>query len=138
MVLASDLLEQAYHLARREPKRPRQASLRRAVSTSYYALFHLLISEAALNWRQSNQRATLGRYFQHAPARGLDTIYSSFPEIPGEGNGLVGALALDVARHATDVPVAHPAYRTLAAGRARIVATGGWSGTGQRCERAVP
>ena len=65
MSLASDLLEQAYHLARREPKRPRQASLRRAVSTSYYALFHLLISEATLNWRQSSQRATLGRYFQH-------------------------------------------------------------------------
>ena len=65
MALASDLLEQAYHLARREPKRPRQASLRRAVSTSYYALFHLLISEATLNWRQSSQRAALGRYFQH-------------------------------------------------------------------------
>ena len=65
MPLANDLLEQAYHLARREPKRPRQASLRRAVSTSYYALFHLLISEATLNWRQSSQRAALGRYFQH-------------------------------------------------------------------------
>jgi len=65
MALATDLLEQAYHLARREPKRPRQASLRRAVSTSYYALFHFLISEATLNWRQSSQRAALGRYFQH-------------------------------------------------------------------------
>jgi len=65
MSLASDLLEQAYHLARREPKRPRQASLRRAVSTSYYALFHLLISEATLNWKRSGQRAALGRYFQH-------------------------------------------------------------------------
>src|SRR5579863_5131621 len=65
MALASDLLEQAYHLARREPKRPRQASLRRAVSTSYYALFHLLISEATRNWKQSSQRAAFGRYFQH-------------------------------------------------------------------------
>ena len=65
MPLANDLLEQAYHLARRERKRPRQASLRRAVSTSYYALFHLLISEATRNWKQPTQRAALGRYFQH-------------------------------------------------------------------------
>jgi len=65
MALANDLLEQAYHLARREPKRPRQASLRRAISTSYYALFHLLISEATRNWKQSSQRAALGRFFQH-------------------------------------------------------------------------
>jgi uncharacterized protein (UPF0332 family) len=65
MPLAHDLLEQAYHLAPREPKRPKQASLRRAVSTSYYALFHLPISEATRNWKQSDQRAALGRYFQH-------------------------------------------------------------------------
>src|ERR1700684_3228614 len=65
LALHNDLLEQAEHLARREPKRPRQASLRRAVSAAYYALFHFLISEATLNWRQSSQRAALGRYFQH-------------------------------------------------------------------------
>jgi uncharacterized protein (UPF0332 family) len=65
VALANDLLEQAYHLARREPKRPRQASLRRAVSNGYYALFHLLILEATRNWKQSSQRAALGRYFQH-------------------------------------------------------------------------
>jgi hypothetical protein len=46
--LHSDLIEQAQHLAKREPNRPRQASLRRAVSTAYYALFHMLISDAAL------------------------------------------------------------------------------------------
>ncbi len=45
MTLHSDLLEQADHLARREPKRPRQASLRRAVSSAYYALFHLLLTD---------------------------------------------------------------------------------------------
>jgi uncharacterized protein (UPF0332 family) len=42
-----DLLEQAAHLAEREPKRPKQASLRRAVSAAYYALFHLLVADAA-------------------------------------------------------------------------------------------
>ena len=43
MRLPEGLLEQAQHLVKREPKRPKQASLRRAISTAYYALFHLLI-----------------------------------------------------------------------------------------------
>lgn len=47
MSLPLDLLEQAVHLASREPKRPKQASLRRAVSSAYYALFHLMIHDAA-------------------------------------------------------------------------------------------
>ncbi len=47
MSLARDLLEQSFHLAAREPKRPKQASLKRAVSSAYYALFHLLIHDAA-------------------------------------------------------------------------------------------
>ena len=50
MAFADDLLEQAYHLANRESGDPKQASLRRAVSTAYYALFHLLIDEAVGNW----------------------------------------------------------------------------------------
>jgi len=47
MSLAQDLMEQAEDLAKRERTRPRQASLRRAVSASYYALFHLLNSASA-------------------------------------------------------------------------------------------
>lgn len=46
MSLDEDLLEQAAHLARRDPTRPKQANLRRAISTAYYALFHLLVREA--------------------------------------------------------------------------------------------
>jgi len=46
MSLARDLLEQAQHLSRREPRRPRQASLRRAISAAYYAMFHLMVQEA--------------------------------------------------------------------------------------------
>ena len=51
--------------AKRKPKRPRQASLRRAVSTSYYALFHLSICEATRNWKRVGQPAALGRFFEH-------------------------------------------------------------------------
>lgn len=49
MALADDLLEQAKFLSRREVGRgrPRQASLRRAASTAYYSVFHLLAAEAA-------------------------------------------------------------------------------------------
>jgi uncharacterized protein (UPF0332 family) len=65
MPYAEHLLEQAKHLANREKKRPRQASLRRAVSTAYYALFHLLIHEATLNWKLVDQRALLARFFEH-------------------------------------------------------------------------
>jgi uncharacterized protein (UPF0332 family) len=44
--LSLDLLAQARVLARREPRRPKQASLRRSISASYYALFHFLGEEA--------------------------------------------------------------------------------------------
>jgi hypothetical protein len=47
MSFPSDLLEQARFLVRRETKKPKQASLRRAVSTAYYAVFQLLVAEAA-------------------------------------------------------------------------------------------
>jgi len=43
LALPDDLLAQAKHLASKEPKRPRQASLRRAISGAYYALYHLLM-----------------------------------------------------------------------------------------------
>jgi hypothetical protein len=46
MSLHDDLLEQAKHLLGREPRRPKQASLRRAISSAYYSLFHLLTHEA--------------------------------------------------------------------------------------------
>jgi uncharacterized protein (UPF0332 family) len=47
MEFQDDLLEQARFLTGRDVRRPKQASLRRAVSTAYYAVFHLLASDAA-------------------------------------------------------------------------------------------
>lgn len=47
MSLPGELLDQAEMLVKREPKNPKQASLRRAVSAAYYALFHLLAEAAA-------------------------------------------------------------------------------------------
>jgi uncharacterized protein (UPF0332 family) len=98
MPFADDLLEQAQHLANRERKRPRQASLRRAVSTAYYALFHLLISEATLNWKRADQRHLLARFFEHGKMKSasdkqrgdLNTFFRTNPP-PGP--------ELDTARH---------------------------------------
>ena len=67
MAFADDLLQLAQRLAELRPEN--QASLRRAVSTAYYALFHLLISEATANWSRPELRATLGRCFDHGPMR---------------------------------------------------------------------
>lgn len=78
MAFHDDLLRQAIQLVHKEPKNPKQASLRRAVSTAYYALFHLLISESVSNWNRANLRTALGRAFDHnimkaASNRILDT-----------------------------------------------------------------
>lgn len=94
MAYHDDLLNQALHLVHKEPRNPRQASLRRAVSTAYYALFHLLISEAVANWNRVNLRAALSRAFDHgimkaASNRIQDT--RQFP-FPGEEPGVVAAL----------------------------------------------
>ena len=64
MAFADQLLELAYHLADMNGS-PSQASLRRAVSTAYYAIFHLLIDEAVSNWAVVHQRNALGRTFEH-------------------------------------------------------------------------
>jgi len=67
--LHGDLRYQARHLATREPKRPRQASLRRAISSAYYALFHLLVNDASRFMVAGNTREPLrqclGRAFAH-------------------------------------------------------------------------
>ena len=61
-------------LSRHERRRPKQASLRRAVSTAYYALFHLLCSEAASRMIRSSDhpellRGSLRRAFHHGVMR---------------------------------------------------------------------
>ena len=65
MAFADDLLEQAYHLANKESDNPTQASLRRSVSTAYYALFHLLIDEAVSKWAVERHRSALARTIEH-------------------------------------------------------------------------
>jgi hypothetical protein len=65
MAFAEDLLKQAFLLLNKESRNPTQASLRRSVSTAYYALFHLLIQEASANWSRADTRDYLARAFEH-------------------------------------------------------------------------
>jgi uncharacterized protein (UPF0332 family) len=60
-----DLLDLAQQLASLDGTNPRQATLRRSISTAYYALFHLLISTATQNWNRVETQAAFGRFFEH-------------------------------------------------------------------------
>lgn len=73
-----DLLHQADHLARWDRRRPKQASLRRAVSTAYYALFHLLISTAVKHWKIEDQRS------MHTTDPGLKAVVRTFADLQQE------------------------------------------------------
>ena len=68
--LHADLLRQARHLARKEPRRPRQASLRRSVSACYYALFHLLVDKAVRRMVRGGDREPLRNCLRRAFAHG--------------------------------------------------------------------
>lgn len=118
MSLHGDLLNQAEHLVRKEPRRPRQASLRRAVSTAYYALFHFLIDEASTSLiRGSHQglKQLISRAFQHSEMKNASRAFAAAtlrdsiadrigsPAVPG-GLRRVAQSFLDLqeARHEAD------------------------------------
>jgi hypothetical protein len=71
MSLHQQLLDQARFLLRREARRPLQASLRRAVSASYYAVFHFLIDRATCQmFGSSHNRRKLRDILSRAFDRG--------------------------------------------------------------------
>jgi hypothetical protein len=51
-----------------------QATLRRAVSSAYYALFHLLIEDACRLWAEPNHRSKLARHFDHKRMKEASSI----------------------------------------------------------------
>jgi hypothetical protein len=71
MSLPHELLDLANHLANLDRGAHLQASRRRAVSTAYYAFFHLLVSETTLNWSRVETRAALGRLFEHGKMKSV-------------------------------------------------------------------
>lgn len=83
MSLPDDLVEQASHLAQRERSRPKQASLRRAISTAYYSLFHLLLEEAAKRIvTDANLRCLVARAFSHSEMGKAAKCFASGGDLP--------------------------------------------------------
>jgi hypothetical protein len=69
MAYADDLLQLALEIANLRGSDAHQPSLRRGLSTAYYALFHLLISDAISDCNDPHLRAALARLFDHGPMR---------------------------------------------------------------------
>jgi hypothetical protein len=59
--------------------------LRRAVSSAYYALFHLLIDEAVAKWKIASQRKQLARIFEHARMNAASDRLLNAREFPFTG-----------------------------------------------------
>ncbi|MBC8143585.1 MAG: hypothetical protein H7Y38_19310 [Armatimonadetes bacterium] len=94
MAFADDLLEQARHLALRDPRRPKQANLRRAISTAYYALFHLLVEAASANvvlgsGSIGNLRPLVGRAYVHGEMREACAAFASSRPMPIRVSGYI-------------------------------------------------
>jgi len=110
MAYHRELLQQAIEVLAKSS--PSQADLRRAVSTSYYALFHLLIAETVLHWDVESSRGALGRMFEHTQMRRISKRVADSKQHPylGEDAAVVvmlrqvaqAFLRLQDARHVAD------------------------------------
>jgi uncharacterized protein (UPF0332 family) len=112
MAYHDDLLEHAIFLAQLNlPDDPKQVDLRRAVSATYYALFHLLTTEAAENWKHQTRRNRFARMFDHGRMKTCSSKVSSRP-LPTDPAGILIAtdlklvadsfVTLQQARHTAD------------------------------------
>src|SRR5438105_2170909 len=80
MAYHEDLIEHANFISRYNlPDDPKQVDLRRAVSAAYYALFHLLTTEAAQNCKHPSQRNRFARMFDHGRMKTCSSKVSSRP-----------------------------------------------------------
>lgn len=104
-MMHDDLLDIAEQLARLDSGRPRQASLRRAVSSAYYALFHALAALCAnqfVGWKQPWDVFTpIYRSLDHGRAKEL---FSGWGRKHGGEIALIGQvfIKLQEQRHIAD------------------------------------
>lgn len=125
------LLEQARKLATAEKGRPRQVSLRRAVSSAYYSLFHLLVRDTARSLvPKSDQqlRLLLPRAFIHEEMATACRTFAAGGTLPAVIQQVYRALTvppklravaqafvdLQKARHDADYATHLPWTRTMA------------------------
>ena len=77
MGVAQELLLQARYLTAYGGAEPSQVWLRRSVSTAYYALFHLLVEDAALRWQGASAAAGAGlqRALSHSSMKNASALF---------------------------------------------------------------
>lgn len=89
MIEPNDLLDLAEELIERDPRRPRQVSLRRAVSCAYYALFHTLTTGAAkISSPDPSLQRLIARASQHVEMKECCLKVSTQPSPNQEPNQL--------------------------------------------------
>jgi len=131
--LHQDLIAQATHLANLDKNKPKQANLRRAISSAYYALFHFLITESLEVVAAGSDRRVkhqLRRAFAHKDMKGVCKEYAAATgnppaQINKNLNKLFNAAVqpqirniakvfceLQEARHAADYDLSDKFYRT--------------------------
>jgi len=87
VTLAADLLDQAAHLAALERGRPKQASLRRAISSAYYSVFHLIVEDASRYLvAGSRLRPVVARSFEHQAVRAASEALGAVSRAPTGGH----------------------------------------------------
>jgi hypothetical protein len=120
--LPEQLISQAEFLLREAAVN--EANVRRAVSSAYYALFHLLIRDAVVNWKHADQHARLARSFDHKRMKDASTaILKEMGNIPIQSTATADAeqtarfrlstvaqafVDLQQARHKADYDVGEP------------------------------
>ncbi|HBJ35995.1 MAG TPA: hypothetical protein DDZ51_14855 [Planctomycetaceae bacterium] len=94
-----DLIDLARTLAGIDQRKPRQASLRRAVSTAYYAVFHYLVDEVCrvqigTQNSQKEHRRVLARAFVHTSMKDACSSFAGgtlkatiIRKLPRDANG---------------------------------------------------
>jgi uncharacterized protein (UPF0332 family) len=116
--LSSDLLKQAKDLASQDPNRPKDASIRRAISTAYYALFHFLLDEATeilVGATQADRalRHLLSRCFVHGRMDNACTKIVGLITQPKSSSPVYAPFAGLIQNHANDLLVVARIFKNL-------------------------
>lgn len=149
MSLAEDLLQLAKNMANYKKKDLQDARLRRAVSTAYYAVFHLLVEAASERVAEDAKlRCLVSRAFVHAEMQRVAKTFLSgtgaLPghvqaaftgTIPGEVQSVARAfINLQEARHRADYDLLSPFARAEVQGLVAVAeqAFADWNGVKAR------
>jgi uncharacterized protein (UPF0332 family) len=116
--LSSDLLKQARSLASQDPNRPKDASIRRAISIAYYSLFHFLLDEASgilvgASQNDKSLRHLLSRCFVHSRMVSACTRIVGLVKNPTSASPAYTPFARSIQNQANDLQVVAKTFKDL-------------------------